>query len=499
MALDFPLFAPCRLITETWYCPPIPSGNLQARRGAFNHKAESTLRSIHVPVDTSSRRIWDAALGRLELQVTRPSFETWLRGTSGVAIEGETLVVAVPSAFAAAWLEERLRTLVESAVRAVHDGLTTVAFQVHSEHARVNSPVSAQSVATQPAVSATTPSSFRFNPRYSFDAFVVGGYNQLAYAASRAVADAPGASYNPLFLYGAVGTGKTHLLHAIGAQATAGGRNVAYVTCEQFTNEFLTAIRERSTEAFRNRYRNLDLLLLDDIQFLVGKDGTQEALFHTFNALHDAGRQIVLTGDRHPAALPLLEERLRSRFEWGLLADIGTPDLETRIAMARAFAAQAALPVPDDVILFIAERAPANGRALQGCINKVTAVAHFTNVPVTLELTKANLGPSIAQDSSDETTPKTAIAAVAAHFGLPQAALISGRRDRAASTARQLAMYVLDRQFHLPPEEIGSVLGNRDRTTVIYNVKKIVNRLSTDDDFANEIATLLATFDPQRE
>jgi chromosomal replication initiator protein len=331
------------------------------------------------------------------------------------------------------------------------------------------------------------------NPRYTFGSFVVGDSNQLAYAASVAVADAPGTTYNPLFLYGAVGLGKTHLLQAIGARAQAAGRTVAYVTCEQFTNEFLSAIKDRRTESFRARYRSADLLLIDDVQFLSGKEGTQEGFFHTFNSLHDSGRQIVLTCDRPPSALPLLEERLRSRFEWGLLADIGQPSLETRTAMLSVFAENSPVPVPPEVIGFIADRTKSNVRLLQGCLNRVTAMAHFTNTPVTIELAQSALGVVAAQDLN-QSAPKAAIAAIAAHFDLPQAALVSGRRDRPVAYARQIAMYILNTHHKLSPHEIGSALGGRDRTTVIYSVKKVARRLATDKEFADTLSPLLNSF-----
>ncbi len=447
-----------------------------------------------MPVDTSARQTWEAVLGRLQLQVTRPSFDTWLRGTVGVDINDQTLVVAVPTPFAAEWLERRMHALIEDAVGAVTDTSLGVTFQVGAGSPSAT-PSAAPAASTTPMSSMSPRASVTdapLNPRYTFESFVVGGSNQLAYAASMAVADAPGQSYNPLFLYGAVGLGKTHLLQAIGSRAQAAGRSVAYVTCEQFTNEFLAAIKDRRTESFRARYRSADLLLIDDVQFISGKEGTQEGFFHTFNALHDSGRQIVLTCDRPPSALPLLEERLRSRFEWGLLADIGQPSLETRTAMLSTFAESAPVAVPREVIDFIAERTKSNVRLLQGSLNRVTAMAHFTNTPVTIELAQSALGVAAAQDLG-ESSPKAIIAAVAAHFGLPQAALVSGRRDRAVAGARQIAMYVLNTHHKLSPDEIGSALGGRDRTTVLYSVKKVAKRLASDKPFADELGPLLAS------
>lgn len=448
-------------------------------------------------VDTSAHRLWEAALGRLQLQVTRPSFNTWLRGTVGLNVEDDHLTVGVPTTFAAEWLERRMHTLIEEAVSAVATAPTDVTFRVQSGDDLVagsSAPAFGTSTTAIPdPISTAGPrltTDIALNPRYTFDSFVVGDNSQLAYAAAMAVADAPGASYNPLFLYGAVGLGKTHLLHAIGHRALESGKRIAYVTCEQFTNEFLTAIRERKTEAFRARYRGVDLLLLDDVQFIAGKEGTQEGFFHTFNALHDAGRQIVLTCDRPPSALPLLEERLRSRFEWGLLADIGSPSLETRTAILIHYASKANVDVSRQVVDFIAERISGNIRQLEGCLNRVTAMSEFTNTPVTLELAITALGTTVAQ-SSGHSTPKAVLESIAAHYGLTPAVLLSSRRDRPVAAARQLAMYVLNTTHKLSPEEIGAMLGGRDRTTVIYNVKRTTKRLASDTEFAAQVQHLI--------
>jgi chromosomal replication initiator protein len=428
-----------------------------------------------------------------------------LRGTTGVAVEDGALVVAVPNSFAAEWLERRMYGLIESAVLSVVGDLREVVFRVQGAPTptsslpggREASPGATSSSAI--AAGATGPTSLapmlasRLNPKLTFESFVVGDCNHLAYAASVAVAEAPGASYNPLFIYSASGLGKTHLLNAIGLRAQASGRSVASVTCEQFTNEFLAAIRERKTDAFRARYRAADLLLIDDIQFLAGKEGTQEGFFHTFNALHNAGKQIVLTCDRPPSALPLLEDRLQSRFESGLLADIGSPSLETRTAMLATFAESAPVNVPSDVLAFLADRTPGNVRQLEGCLNRVTAIAHFTNTPVTVDLAQRALGPSAAAETGDR-SPKAAIAAVAAHYGLAQAMLISPRRNRPVANARQLAMYVLHQFLHITPEEIGQMLGGRDRTTVLYSLKKVTRRLKSDTAFTKETEELFASF-----
>ena len=444
-----------------------------------------------MPIDTSAQRTWEAALGRLQLQITRPSFDTWLRGTVGLALDDDTLVVGVPTPFAAEWLERRMNGLIESAVAAVAPRPLQVAFQVGHAVVEATAPQRTEPAPeTIPVRASAAAPSTTLNPRYSFASFVVGESNQLAYASAMAVADSPGRTYNPLFLYGSVGLGKTHLLQAIGLRARGGGQAVCYVTCEQFTNDYLSAIRDRRTEGFRQRYRTVDLLLIDDIQFLCGKEGTQDAFFHTFNALHDAGKQIVLTCDRIPAALPLLDERLRSRLEWGLLADVALPTLDTRIHILANLSSQAAVAVPDDVLHFLANRAPTNIRQLEGSLNRVTALAHFTSTPVTLDLATRALGTNMAANDATASSPKAIIAAVAAHYGLTQAALVSGRRDKPVAAARQLAMYLLNERLRLVPAEIGEILGGRDRTTVLYSIKRITLRLRVDVPFAEEVDAL---------
>jgi chromosomal replication initiator protein len=442
----------------------------------------------------SAQRMWEAALGRLELQVTRPSFDTWLRGTVGISVQGDTLLVGVPTPFAAEWLEQRMQGLIETAVAAVAAGPLGVTFSVRGAAPPPGLSPPQAPIADGPFKRPVSLA--QLNDRYTFDSFIVGPSNQLAYAASVAVANAPGQAYNPVFLYSSVGLGKTHLLHAIGLHAQAAGKSVAFVTCEQFTIEYLAAIRDRRTDGFRDRYRGVDVLLIDDIQFLSGKEGTQDGFFHTFNALHDARRQIVLTSDRPPAALPLLEDRLRSRFEWGLVADIGSPDLETRIAILQAHAATTTVPVPDEVLAFIAERVQTNVRRLEGCLNHVTAMAQFTNQAVTIALATNSLSATAAT-AAGLSSPKAIIAAVAAHYGLSTGALVGGRRDKATATARQVAMYLAHDVLRSTPDEIGQTLGGRDRTTVLYSIKKVLSRSNLDPDFASTLRHLKASISEQ--
>ena len=440
--------------------------------------------------DSPASRTWEAALGRLQLQVTRPSYDTWLRGTQALSLDGSTLVVGVPTAFAAEWLQQRMHGLIETAVAAVAGSALNVSFHVAAGNpTRSGAPAATTPIA--PADLRPQRAVQRLNSRYSFDSFVTGPSNQLAFAASMAVADAPGLAYNPLFLYGASGLGKTHLLQAIGLRAQAASRTIHYVTCEEFTNDYLTAIRERSTDAFRARYRNIDVLLVDDVQFLSGKERTQECLFHTFNALHDAGRQIILSSDRPPSALPELDERLRSRFGWGLSADISPPEPETRLAILQRHAALAPVDVPEAVLAFIAVRAPSNIRHLEGCLNRLTALAHFTGEPVTEELAARCLSATVASTASPS-SPKATIALVATHYDVPVGSLLSKKRHPQVSLARHIAMHLLHTELHLNATAIGKALGGRDRATVFNSLRGIKQSLAGDPALQSTIAQLTA-------
>lgn len=442
-----------------------------------------------------AQRTWNAALGRLQIQVTRPSFDTWLRDTTGLAQDSGRLVVGVPSTFAAEWLERRMHGLIEAAVAAVAPDAVTVIYRVQGSEEPPTVPTSAP--ASTEAATATAVSPVRapatvhtgLSRRYTFDGFVVGGSNQLAYAAAMAVASAPGAAYNPLFLYGAAGLGKTHLLHAVGNQAASQGAVVRYVTTEEFTNDYLAAIRDRRADTFRHTFRSVDVLLVDDIQFLAGKESTQEGFFHTFNALYESDRQVVVACDRPPGALPLLEERLRSRFESGLIADLGQPDVETRLAILSVYAGKAPVPVPQDVLAFLAARGPASVRTLQGWLNRVTALAHFTDTDVSVSLAESTLGSTVAA-AQTPASPKAVISGVAAHHQVSEAALLGSNRSRPVALARHTAMYLLHEVLHLSLDTTGEIMGGRDRTSVRYAVRKVAEIVTADAVFAATIEAL---------
>ena len=330
----------------------------------------------------------------------------------------------------------------------------------------------------------------RLNPRYTFDAFIVGNSNRLAHAASLAVAEAPGESYNPLFLYGGVGLGKTHLLHAIGHQGIQAGLAVLYVSSEQFTNEIVNAIRYRTTEEFRAKYRSVDILLVDDIQFIAGKESTEEEFFHTFNSLYEMSKQIVICSDRPPKAIVSLEERLRSRFEWGLIADIQPPDLETRMAILRVKADVLHYPVPDDIIAYIAGRVQTNIRELEGCLNRLMAYQHLHQVDLTLEVARAAM-TSLGNDSRESRLNiKQIAAAVADYYHLSLEDMCSKQRDKHIVMPRQIAMYLMRQETQASLLEIGQMFGGRDHSTVLHACEKIDREVNINPTLRREIVAI---------
>jgi chromosomal replication initiator protein len=330
----------------------------------------------------------------------------------------------------------------------------------------------------------------RLNPRYTFSAFIVGSSNRLAHAASLAVADMPGTAYNPLFLYGGVGLGKTHLLHAIGHKCLERGLQVLYVSSETFTNEIVNAIRYRTTEAFRIKYRSVDVLLVDDIQFIAGKESTEEEFFHTFNALYEANRQIVICSDRPPKAILSLAERLRSRFEWGLIADIQPPDLEMRVAILRAKADLMHKAVPDDVIVYLASRVQSNIRELEGCLNRVLAYASLHQTLLTLETARAAMTSLMEDGRQRRLKPRQVIEAVAEYYRVPLSELRGKQRDKRIVIPRQVAMYLMRQETDASLLEIGQEVGGRDHSTVLHGCEKIARELNENVTLRKEVAAI---------
>ncbi len=419
------------------------------------------------------QEIWEAALGELQIQVSKPNYRTWFSKTAGVSYQDNQFVIGVPNTFAAEYLDKNQRSLIEKALIGLTSPEVQAVFQVNGK-----SPHHGNGAA-QPVISPPPPSYTRLNPHYTFDSFIEGGGNRLARAAALAVAQNPGHSYNPLFIYGGAGLGKTHLLHAIGQAAAANHINVICTSAEQFTNEFVSALREKTTEEFRNKYRSIGMLLIDDIHFIGGKEQTEESFFHTFNELHNTNRQIVITSDCPPKSMPLLEERLRSRFEWGLIVDIQPPDHETRLAILQAKSRHMGVNVSLDVLDLIAREAQRNIRVLEGSLNRVFAYAKLLGVVPTVEIAARALEDLASKEYlSDDITPCSIVKAVAECFQLPSEELLGRRRDKDTTLARRLAMYLIRQETNCSLAQIGHELGNRDAASVTAACKKIVGDIS---------------------
>jgi chromosomal replication initiator protein len=420
------------------------------------------------------KEIWEIALGDLQVQVSKPNFRTWFSKTVGLSYQDNQFVIGVPNTFAAEYLEKNQRSLIEKSLIGLTALHVQVAFRVNGKSHQPSSEAD-----SAPVMPAPPPAFTRLNPDYIFDSFVEGSGNCLARAVALSVAQNPGSSYNPLFIYGGAGLGKTHLLHAIGQHAIANHINVICASAEQFTNEFVSAVREKNTEDFRNKYRSIGMLLIDDIQFIGGKEQTQESFFHTFNELHNTNRQIVITSDCPPKTMPLLEERLRSRFEWGLIVDIKPPDYATRLAILQSKARQKGVSVPMDVLELIAKESQSNIRVLEGSLNRVFAFAKLLRAAPTLEIaSKALEDVSSKAFMPDDITPATIIEAVADCFQLSRDALLGRERDKDTSLARRLAMYLIRQETNYSLDQIGQVLGNRDAAAVTIACKKITNDIN---------------------
>jgi chromosomal replication initiator protein len=434
-----------------------------------------------------ARQIWSAVLGELQLQVTRPSYETWLKGTVGIAqLDGE-FVVGTPNAFVAEMLEQRMYTLISQTIERITKGPSDVRFQVFMDEEEEDAAELPEDTSTgtpstsTPAPSLVAQSSSRLNPKYTFSRFIVGKSNELAHAAALAVADNPGVIYNPLVLYSDVGLGKTHLLHAIGERVSSNGMSLIYATTEEFTNDYIKAIREGKTEDFRLRYRNADVLLLDDIQFLIGKEQTQEGFFHTFNALHMSNRQIVITSDRPVSSLKTLEGRISSRLTGGLVVDIQSPDLETRLAILKAKAEQMRLNIDPTVLEMLGSRVHQNIRELEGSLNRLVAYADLTRRPIDADLVMQVAADTRDQEAAHQVSESAVLDGVSKYYQMDVAALKGRKRDRKTARARQVAMFLLREETNMGTTAIGRLLGGKDHSTVLHGCRTIENQQKVDD------------------
>ena len=453
--------------------------------------------------------LWQNTLSLLEQDMIRPSFETWIKVLQPVSYENGCFVLGTTRQIVKEWVETRYLSLIRKSLEAVIDQPVLVSLSLLASEP-ANTPTTNDSILTKamkdPAIvevkSSYTPTSHRsleenispLNPKYTFDSFVIGNSNRFAHAAALAVAEVPAKVYNPFFIYGGVGLGKTHLMHAIGHRILQihPESKVLYISSEKFTNDFINAIMSGHPDSFRNRYRNIDVLLIDDIQFLAKKEQTQEEFFHTFNALHEANKQIIISSDRPPKYIPTLEDRLRSRFEWGLTTDIQSPDLETRIAILRKKALLENISMPNDVIVYISSRIDNNIRELEGAFNRVNAYAFLNRSPINIDLAMDALKDLFPKEKASQVTPIKIQEAVANHFKIKIDDLNSKRRTRNVTVPRQLAMYLCRELTDLSLPKIGELFGGRDHTTVIHAYEKVNRERQEDSRLSALIAEISA-------
>ena len=435
-----------------------------------------------------AEQAWRAAIGQLQMDMPKAAFDTWVRDAELVSYEDGSFIVGVQNAYARDWLQSRLSSTITRLLTGIMNRTVEVRFVVWQ------SPITPAAETDNESLNETEfsldnyPQNNSLNNKYTFENFVVGTSNRLAHAASLAVAEKPAQAYNPLFLYGGVGLGKTHLLHAIGNQCTRSGLQVLYVSSEEFTNDLINAIRSHTTQAFREKYRRIDVLLIDDIQFIAGKESTQEEFFHTFNTLHGQDKQLVISSDRPPKALVTLEERLRSRFEWGLTADIQPPDFETRQAILRGKAERMSVRIPNEVIELIARRVQSNIRELEGALTRVGAFADLSGLPLTPQLAEAALSDLLPRRTQAQ--PDEVVRRVADMFGITIERILGRERTKQVALSRQIAMYLLREEANFSLPQIGEVLGGRDHTTIMYGCEKVAELLETDDRLRKQVVDL---------
>jgi chromosomal replication initiator protein len=434
--------------------------------------------------------LWEQTLKIIEQKISKPSFETWLKSTKAISLKGTTLIVEAPNEFAREWLDGNYKDILTEILYDLVGENMTLRFVIPNTNLEEEpvTPSTATKKQTKQETSTDSPNSMLI-PKYTFETFVIGSGNRFAHAASLAVAEAPAKAYNPLFIYGGVGLGKTHLMHAIGHYVLEHNPDakVVYLSSEKFTNEFINSIRDNRPEDFRNKYRNVDILLIDDIQFLAGKESTQEEFFHTFNALHEENKQIVISSDRPPKEIPTLEDRLRSRFEWGLITDITPPDLETRIAILRKKAKAEGLDIPNEVMLYIANQIDTNIRELEGALIRVVAYSSLENKDINADLAAEALKSIIPSSKPKTITIKDIQREVGEEYGIKMEDFVSKKRTKTIAFPRQIAMYLSRELTDSSLPKIGEEFGGRDHTTVIHAHDKISKMLDEDPQLKKQI------------
>lgn len=441
----------------------------------------------------NNEQLWQAVLGEIELSLSKANFTTWFKNTFISSHQDNKVVICVPNTFTKTWLEKKYHKEISNALKNVVDEEIKEIF--YKVEARKTGPIDdllkkikikKDSITDKPI----TTNRFGLNSRYAFDSFIVGKSNELAHAACQAVATNPGHAYNPLFIYGGVGLGKTHLLQAIGHELSKKTDKILYVTCEKFTNDYIQAVRNGQAKNFKDHYRNADLLLIDDIHFMGGKDGTQEEFFHTFNELHQTDKQIVISSDRPPKAIPALEKRLLSRFEWGMIADVGQPDLETRTAILEAKSKEKNYKFEKEIVDYIANNIQSNIRELEGALNRLIAYYEFNNVQPTLDATKNILNSVISNFQSKSTTTKDIIEAVSRFYNINIRDIAGKSRKKELVVPRQIIMYLMREEINASYPTIGQELGGRDHTTAMHAYNKIRREITENERTKQNIASI---------
>ena len=444
-------------------------------------------------MDEALNQLWHNTLRNIETKLSKPSFDTWISQTEALSFSDDTLTVVAPNEFVRDWLENRYMSFIQEAVEDETGMKVNIKFILPEEEGdslndRKEIQTDAPSIPDKELTNNEERSTM-LNAKYTFDTFVIGAGNRFAHAASLAVAEAPAKAYNPLFIYGGVGLGKTHLMHAIGHYVLDHTRDahVVYLTSEKFTNEFINSIQYNKAVEFRNKYRNIDVLLIDDIQFLAGKEQTQEEFFHTFNALHEASKQIIISSDRPPKEIPTLEDRLRSRFEWGLLTDIQPPDLETRIAILRKKAKAEGFDIANEVMVYIANQIDSNIRELEGALIRVVAYSSLTNQDINVDMAAEALKDIMPANRPKAITISDIQKTVSQHYQLRIEDLKAKRRTKSVAFPRQVAMYLSRELTDSSLPKIGEAFGGRDHTTVIHAYDKIKSQLNHDAELTKTI------------
>lgn len=438
----------------------------------------------------SAKEIWQTALGKLQIQISKANYTTWLRDSQGLSCQDNLFVVAVPNVFVAEWLSKRLYPLVRKTLVDITGKDIDVRFEIQNREQLATSPLIAQT----DGGTSSKATQYRFNPKYTFDNFVVSDSSRLAYAAAVEVAENPGNSYNPLFIHSSTGQGKTHLLHAIGHLTTNNGLQAAYVTAEQFANEFILAVREKQVDRFRNKFRNIHIFLFDDVHFLIDKKQTLQCFFHTFNELYSNNRQIVITADCAPQNMRPFGNKLKSRLEGGLVVDLQPPDLETRLNILRAKAATIMTSELEGVLHIIAEKVCENVRQLEGALVYLTAQAKLSGTRITPE-TINNLLTSLTCKQDIKLLLRT----VADYFSIPPEELINRKRDRKTTLARHVAVYLMREGYNCSLTEIGKELGGRNHATILHGYEKIANELSVNPALSSQIEEIKEQLNSQKD